>query len=181
MYNHNKAQQSSNRVHISWNILYILFNQEKTAPLIKRYNVDTEEYPIYTTGTNHIIKRMASRGRWCQQQHIFLEINIILFLCLPLIANTYATQSQLISIHITANFNITFVKNQTEYSCEWQSDIFHWKYSIYKLWFRSRVPPSAKMIPNLTQEPTFDPDIMPPLLCLLMKLMYISKILYFML
>ena len=23
MYNHNKAQQSSNRVHISWDILYI--------------------------------------------------------------------------------------------------------------------------------------------------------------
>ena len=25
MYNHNKAQQSKNRVHISWDILYYLF------------------------------------------------------------------------------------------------------------------------------------------------------------
>ena len=24
MYNHNKAQQSKNRVHISWDILYVL-------------------------------------------------------------------------------------------------------------------------------------------------------------
>ena len=24
MYNHNKAQQSSNRVHISWDILYVI-------------------------------------------------------------------------------------------------------------------------------------------------------------
>ena len=25
MYNHNKAQQSKNRVHISWDILYVIF------------------------------------------------------------------------------------------------------------------------------------------------------------
>ena len=25
MYNHNKAQQSKNRVHISWDILYVLY------------------------------------------------------------------------------------------------------------------------------------------------------------
>ena len=26
MYNHNKAQQSKNRVHISWDILYVIPN-----------------------------------------------------------------------------------------------------------------------------------------------------------
>ena len=26
MYNHNKAQQSKNRVHISWDILYVFVN-----------------------------------------------------------------------------------------------------------------------------------------------------------
>ena len=28
MYNHNKAQQSKNRVHISWDILYMIFNTQ---------------------------------------------------------------------------------------------------------------------------------------------------------
>ena len=29
MYNHNKAQQSKNRVHISWGILYVYVIQNK--------------------------------------------------------------------------------------------------------------------------------------------------------
>ena len=29
MYNHNKAQQSKNRVHISWDILYMDVNSDK--------------------------------------------------------------------------------------------------------------------------------------------------------
>ena len=37
MYNHNKAQQSKNRVHISWDILYVehhqLDNTERTTSL----------------------------------------------------------------------------------------------------------------------------------------------------
>ena len=33
MYNHNKAQQSKNRVHISWDILYDKVWDENTYPL----------------------------------------------------------------------------------------------------------------------------------------------------
>ena len=32
MYNHNKAQQSKNRVHISWDILYISHHNERDEP-----------------------------------------------------------------------------------------------------------------------------------------------------
>ena len=31
MYNHNKAQQSKNRVHISWDILYILTDRYRAS------------------------------------------------------------------------------------------------------------------------------------------------------
>ena len=32
MYDHNKAQQSKNRVHISWDILYIRYNLDLSDP-----------------------------------------------------------------------------------------------------------------------------------------------------
>ena len=42
MYNHNKAQQSKNRVHIYWDILYILFC--KLTQHIQFYTICTTQY-----------------------------------------------------------------------------------------------------------------------------------------
>ena len=36
MYNHNKAQQSTNRVHISWDILYITITHNQAYRKLKR-------------------------------------------------------------------------------------------------------------------------------------------------
>ena len=38
MYNHNKAQQSKNRVHISWDILYAESHCEDTTVVTSSYN-----------------------------------------------------------------------------------------------------------------------------------------------
>ena len=45
MYNHNKAQQSKNRVHISWDILYIMFSAGNidTAELMYSYLVSSNQ------------------------------------------------------------------------------------------------------------------------------------------
>ena len=67
MYNHNKAQQSKNRVHISWDILYdnngsgndLLPNSTKRWPLpdvdiIKVQRLSTKGiFPIDISATNH--------------------------------------------------------------------------------------------------------------------------------
>ena len=62
MYNHNKAQQSKNRVHISWDILYIRTNigsgyglfPESLRPLPKPMLTDRHWYPVvFTLGQLH--------------------------------------------------------------------------------------------------------------------------------
>ena len=53
MYNHNKAQQSKNRVHISWDILYL----DKWQQI--NLFVDTCKYTLnpYVLGRNHILRQ----------------------------------------------------------------------------------------------------------------------------
>ena len=38
MYNHNKAQQSKNRVHISWDILYVWLPNATSSPILVFHN-----------------------------------------------------------------------------------------------------------------------------------------------
>ena len=49
MYNHNKAQQSKNRVHISWDILYLL-----QGPWIEKTAVTQEYVQLHTLNKNVI-------------------------------------------------------------------------------------------------------------------------------
>ena len=46
MYNHNKAQQSKNRVHISWDILYILKSQ--LILQLNKMDIKTKRAILYT-------------------------------------------------------------------------------------------------------------------------------------
>ena len=47
MYNHNKAQQSKNRVHISWDILYDHHDHHKTISYLNR-NVSTMDLQAHS-------------------------------------------------------------------------------------------------------------------------------------
>ena len=41
MYNHNKAQQSKNRVHISWDILYELLGRNELILICEFYSIQS--------------------------------------------------------------------------------------------------------------------------------------------
>ena len=78
MYNHNKAQQSKNRVHISWDILYhalhhlyVLWNQLRhTIPCRTSWTIDQNGYPTYQhLGQNKMVGQ-------------FLDAFSTLFLCM---------------------------------------------------------------------------------------------------
>ena len=61
MYNHNKAQQSKNRVHISWDILYVYW-----YPIVLLMWADTVTSILLNTG--HLIE--ANLGNLGAQSHI---------------------------------------------------------------------------------------------------------------
>ena len=63
MYNHNKAQQSKNRVHISWDILYVDYLQD---PL--QFRLDTYEY------------RMSARSKVASLCHTAYSYDFKIFL-----------------------------------------------------------------------------------------------------
>ena len=59
MYNHNKAQQSKNRVHISWDILYLLVN---VAIELSRSNARVSGFPPQCSlWENHISLRTTKQ------------------------------------------------------------------------------------------------------------------------
>ena len=70
MYNHNKAQQSKNRVHISWDILYVLdiWNQHKPAICVGYMN-------NYSPNLNHGME-MRPNGFLKQKANSCIYINI---------------------------------------------------------------------------------------------------------
>ena len=61
MYNHNKAQQSKNRVHISWDILYISFTARRGDDFVR---IDSQ---VNTTRSNRAIfvtQLVGSKIQW---------------------------------------------------------------------------------------------------------------------
>ena len=93
MYNHNKAQQSKNRVHISWDILYI-FQKQQTCTihnftktdedyvLFNIYLVTSVRYDIYMVLSDNYLT-FAVTCKWYQYDS-FLRIDVA-----ALITTTY--------------------------------------------------------------------------------------------
>ena len=54
MYKHNKAQQSKNRVHISWDILYGVFSWLITYTNIKRSKANIVEHIMFSVHISSI-------------------------------------------------------------------------------------------------------------------------------
>ena len=60
MYNHNKAQQSKNRVHISWDILYLELNKPNSH---------------HITGAQHCITRELLRRKLFHRNSFLTQIS----------------------------------------------------------------------------------------------------------
>ena len=86
MYNHNKAQQSKNRVHISWDILYVVGRYQPTGVIVVVADVLAPIFPL-TTGYQIIYNHsdydyiiVSRESLWITQQPVaFHPINKTVF------------------------------------------------------------------------------------------------------
>ena len=63
MYNHNKAQQSKNRVHISWDILYIQYNKKDTYHTLNSPK-STDIFASWASYEGRIVKTFGKNEQW---------------------------------------------------------------------------------------------------------------------